>query len=68
MSRVSRGNEQFLVGGNNPALDLGIVGGEFHLLAGSLLAAVFADLDAQELHVGADIVPQGSVVLADAAG
>ena len=61
------GDHQFLVGGDDPDLDLGIVGGDEGLLAADLVA-LRVQLDAEEFQTLADGGAVGGAVLADACG
>ena len=61
-------DHQFLVGGNDPNLDLGIGGRDLVLLTGELCVELRIDLDAHKLHVGADAQTDILIVLADTAG
>ena len=60
------GNEKLLVGGNDPYIHLGVISRDALLAADIVSGSIH--LDAQELHVGADLHPQVLVVLTDTAG
>ena len=60
------GNEELLVGGDNPDLNLGIVSGDLHLATLSVLLLV--ELDAEEGQIFANTLAKVAVVLADTAG
>ena len=60
-------DHQLFVGGDDPNLNLGVVGGDLDLSA-ALLVHFGIDLDAQVAQVCADICTDAAVVLADASG
>ena len=59
-------NEQLLVGGDYPNLNLGVVSRD--LLLAAYLVLLFVELDTQVFHVLANFLTQVAVVLADTAG
>ena len=60
-------DHQLFVGGDDPNLNSGVVGGDLDLVA-ALLVLLGVDLDAQVAQVLADVSTDAAVVLADASG